>query len=66
MGVEDDHGKIELDFHALQINEAKLQFDEMVLPILPAVGSLIIVVGRGNDSEGGVARLKPAVCQKAY
>ncbi len=62
MGVQDiDTGEIEIDFHALHVNEARDRFKERVLPILPAVESILLVVGRGNHSEGGIAKLKPAL-----
>lgn len=62
MGVQDiDTGEIEIDFHALHVSEAKDRFKDRVLPILPAVESILLVVGRGNHSEGGIAKLKPAL-----
>lgn len=61
MGRENKAGVIEVDFHALHVEEAKAKFDETVLPILPVVGKVMLIVGRGNRSEGGVARLKPAI-----
>lgn len=61
MGVENDSGEIDFDFHALHADEAKTKFDEVVLPVLQALGRVNLVVGRGNHSEGGVAKLKPAL-----
>jgi len=60
-GAENVLGEIEVDFHALHVNEAKDLFDESVVPVLQAVGAITIVVGRGHHSEGGVAKLKPAL-----
>ncbi len=95
MGIESSSGEIEIDFHALHVGEAKERFHERVLPILPAVESILLVVGSksmllfvfhniwsigvlidsfrllllfvffnilgGNHSEGGNAKLKPAL-----
>mmetsp|Transcript_320 Transcript_320/g.723 ORF Transcript_320/g.723 Transcript_320/m.723 type:complete len:1098 (-) Transcript_320:219-3512(-) len=61
MGVEDACGEIEIDFHALHVHEAIERFKEQVLPILPAVSSVLLVVGRGSHSDGGMAKLKPAL-----
>ena len=36
-------------------------FNEQILPILPAVGQVYLVVGCGNHSDGGIAKLKPAL-----
>jgi hypothetical protein len=38
-------GFLEVDFHGLHVNEALQQFDEQVLPILSAVGSVVIITG---------------------
>jgi len=61
MGTENDQGEIEVDFHALHVDEAKTQFDKRLLPILQATQSVLLIVGRGNNSEGGVAKLKPSL-----
>jgi len=46
MGIQDvNSGEIEIDFHALHVNEAIEVFNEQVIPILPAVVSILLVVG---------------------
>lgn len=61
MGHENELGEVEVDFHALHINEAKDQFDKRVLPVLEALGSILLIVGRGNNSEGNIPKLRPAL-----
>jgi len=61
MGTENLSGEIEVDFHALHVKEAEEIFDKQVLPFLQAAKKVLLVVGRGNHSEGNVAKLKPAL-----
>ena len=61
MGGENEHGEVEMDFHALHVNEARDQFDLRVLPILKAVKTVVLVVGRGAHSRGNQSKLKPAL-----
>ena len=61
MGHENEFGEVEVDFHALHVDEAKKQFDQIVLPVLEALGSVLLIVGRGNHSEGHISKLKPAL-----
>lgn len=61
MGHENEFGEVEVDFHALHVDEAKKQFDQRVLPVLEALGSVLLIVGRGNHSEGHISKLKSAL-----
>ena len=61
MGGENEQGEVEVDFHALHVNEARKQFDLRVIPILKAVKTVVLVVGRGSHSEGNKSKLKPAL-----
>jgi hypothetical protein len=61
MGVKNETGEVEVDFHALHTSEGMELFDDHVLPILEAVGKVLLIVGRGNNSEGKVAKLKPTL-----
>jgi hypothetical protein len=63
MGMENESGDIEIDFHALHIDEAKKQFDDRIMPLLTAKCKVLLVVGRGKHSARGVAKLKPALLQ---
>jgi hypothetical protein len=63
MGMENESGDIEIDFHALHIDEAMKKFNDQILPLLRAKCKVLLVVGRGNHSKGGVAKLKPALLQ---
>ena len=61
MGHENEFGEVEVDFHAMHVDEAEKQFDQRVLPVLEALGSVLLIVGRGNHSEGHISKLKPAL-----
>jgi hypothetical protein len=61
MGRESESGVLHIDFHALHVDEAKTKFDEDVMPVLPVVKTVLLIVGRGRNSDGGVAKLKPSI-----
>lgn len=48
----------QVDFHGLHVKGAKVKFDELVLPILPVLGCIRVITGRGRRSASGVAVLK--------
>ncbi|KAL7576936.1 hypothetical protein ACA910_006693 [Epithemia clementina (nom. ined.)] len=57
MARENASGDLVVDFHGLHVKEALERFDDTVFPILPAVGCVHVIVGRGKHSDNGVARL---------
>jgi len=59
--VINSEGEIQLDFHGLGVKEAKDKIDQMVLPVLPVVNSLIIITGRGLHSSNKTSVLKIAL-----
>jgi len=61
MGTLNCRGNIQLDFHGLHVKEAKQKFEEIVLPVLPVVGSLVLILGRGLHSSSKRGILKPAL-----
>ena len=65
MGAEDTvSGTIKVDFHGLSLKDMQTTFDEQVKPILPAVGKITIITGRGLHSDGGEAKLKKALMKR--
>ena len=55
----------EIDFHGLSAADAKARFDETVMPVLPVLGQVTIIVGRGKHSQAGVSVLRPVVLKRA-
>ena len=64
MGVIDDNGNLQCDFHGVRAPEAKRIFDEIVLPKL-SLYNVKIITGRGVHSEDGRAVLKPLLREHA-
>ena len=54
-------GEIQLDFHGLKVREAKQKVNELVVPVLPVVRSMVLITGRGRHSASGGSALKPAI-----
>ena len=54
-----------IDLHGLHVAEAKAKFDELVVPVLPALGRCVVVTGRGSHSKGGEAALREALVRHA-
>lgn len=63
MGAQQEgrDGLIQVDYHGLHVNEMRTKFKEHVLPILPVVGKLMIITGRGSHSAGKESKLKKAL-----
>mmetsp|Transcript_5372 Transcript_5372/g.12205 ORF Transcript_5372/g.12205 Transcript_5372/m.12205 type:complete len:867 (-) Transcript_5372:35-2635(-) len=64
MGAQQDgHNSsfIQVDYHGLHVNEMRRKFKEHVLPILPVVGKVMIITGRGSHSVGKESKLKKAL-----
>lgn len=59
----DGNELIQIDFHGLHVGEMKAKFKEHVKPILPVVGKIMIITGRGLHSSGGTSKLKNALIQ---
>lgn len=51
-------GDCQVDFHALQVRDAKVKFDELVLPLLPVLKKVRVITGRGSHSADGFGVLK--------
>jgi DNA-nicking Smr family endonuclease len=53
MGEVDAQGNVTVDLHGLYVREAISMFNELVLPILPAVRNRVaIITGKGRHSSG--------------
>ena len=61
LALMNHRGNVELDFHGLHQDEAKMIFDDMIIPFLPHVGSFHLIVGKGKHSQGKIAKIKPAL-----
>ena len=55
----------QIDFHGLSAADAKARFDETVMPVLPVLGQVTIIVGRGKHSQSGTSVLRPVVLKRA-
>ena len=49
------------DFHGLHVDEAKAKLTDLVEQVLPAIGTIVIITGRGIHSPNGNAKIKKAV-----
>ena len=56
-----------VDLHGLHVAEATAKFDELVVPVLPALhrARCVVVTGRGRHSTGGEAALREALVRHA-
>jgi hypothetical protein len=54
-------GIIQIDFHGLHVNEMFEKFKEQVKPILPVIGNITVITGRGSHSADGESKLKKAL-----
>ena len=52
---------LQLDYHSLRRRDALRKFDELVVPILPVIGNIHIITGKGKHSPGGVAVIREAL-----
>jgi hypothetical protein len=53
MGRLNTNNEIQLDFHALYVKEVKEKFDQLVLPVLPVVKSMVLITGHGYNRDKG-------------
>ena len=60
-GASDESGVIQIDFHGLHVNEMYEKFDGQVKPILPVVGKIMVITGRGLHSADGESKLKKSL-----
>lgn len=60
--LTEDSSPLKIDLHGLHVAEACVKLTELVLPILPALGCMLVVTGRGlHSSAPGVSPLRTAV-----
>ena len=69
LGMGSDAGEsrpLYVDMHGLHVAEATAKFDELIVPVLPALRRTrcVVVTGRGRHSTSGEAKLREAlVCR---
>lgn len=63
--IDDDTSKnttktttLQVDYHSLHRKAALRKFDELIVPILPVVGSINIITGKGKHNQLGVSVLQ--------
>eukprot|EP00984_Skeletonema_dohrnii_P011929 scaffold4786_cov142-Skeletonema_dohrnii-CCMP3373.AAC.3 len=61
MGAETEGGTITVDYHGLHVSEMRMKFKDHILSILPAVGKVTVITGRGRHSVGKESKLKKAL-----
>lgn len=61
MGAEREGGMIQVDYHGLHVNELRKKFKDHIIPIIPAVGKVTVITGRGSHSVGKESKLKKAL-----
>lgn len=64
LGASDESGVIQIDFHGLHVNEMYQKFAEQVKPILPVVGKVMVITGRGLHSANGEGKLKKSLMKR--
>ncbi len=61
MGAERECGMIQVDYHGLHVNELRQKFKDHIIPIIPAVGKVVVITGRGHHSVGKESKLKKSL-----
>jgi hypothetical protein len=61
MGAEQESGMIQVDYHGQHVNGMRKKFKDHIIPIIPAVGKVMIITGRGSHSVGKESKLKKAL-----
>lgn len=62
----DGREEIWQDFHGLHVDEVKAKLAELLDDVLPAVGTLVVITGRGAHSQNGSSRLKRSVEKEVF
>jgi hypothetical protein len=63
MGAEQEHGMIQVDYHGQHVSGMRKLFKDHVILIIPAVGNVMVITGRGSHSVGKESKLKKALCK---
>ena len=45
MGAEQECGTVQVDYHGLYVNELRQKFKDHIIPIIPAVGKAMVIMG---------------------
>ena len=61
MGITQTNKETTLDYHGLHRQAALRKFDDLIVPILPVLGEVHIITGKGKHSRGGVGVLQQAL-----
>ena len=61
MGAEQESGMIQVDYHGQHVNGLRKKFKDHIIPIIPAVGKVMVITGRGSHSVGKEGKLKKAL-----
>jgi hypothetical protein len=61
MGVCGADKHLKVDLHGLFVEEAKEVIETFVLPVLPVIGKLMLITGRGVHNKTKMAKLKLAL-----
>jgi DNA-nicking Smr family endonuclease len=61
MGIIGYDGLMSIDLHALHVEEAKNMLLEYVFPVLPVVRKVVVITGRGTNSNGGKGVMKEEI-----
>jgi hypothetical protein len=61
MGIIGYDGLMSIDLHALHVEEAKNMLLEYVFPVLPVVRKVLVITGRGTNSNGGKGVMKEEI-----
>jgi DNA-nicking Smr family endonuclease len=63
MGVCEADKHLKVDLHGLFIDEAKSVIESYILPVLPVIGKIELITGRGVHNKSNVSKLKLALMQ---
>lgn len=61
MGTAQTTGEVQVDYHSLHVRDAKRKFDDLLLPLLPVLGKVAIITGKGKRSASGTSVLQAAL-----
>ena len=61
MGAEQESGMIQVDYHGQHVYGMRRKFKDHIIPIIPAVGKIMVITGRGSHSVGKESKLKKAL-----
>jgi hypothetical protein len=61
MGAEQECGMVQVDYHGQHVSGMRQKFKDHIVPIIPAVGKVMVITGRGSHSVGKESKLKKAL-----